>query len=170
MRINRDLMKAYTIFISFTVIAFVALQTIWCAKHILGPLNSATAASSAWIMDLFGTETDHFGSQILSEAGSVNIAEGCNSAYATIIFLGGVLAFPTGWRQKVAGVVIGVVALFVINLIRVVTLVYLSGSNKSLFDEAHLYLWQFAIILMGGLLWLLWYDRIVSRQPKTTRL
>jgi exosortase H (IPTLxxWG-CTERM-specific) len=167
---NRDLVKAYVIFVVFTVVAFVALQTVWCADHILQPLNSATAGGSAWLMGLFGTEADHFGSQILSEAGSVNIAEGCNSAYATIIFLAGIFAFPTGWRQKLLGAILGTVALFVINLVRVVTLVYLSGSNKGLFDEAHLYIWQFAIILIGGLLWLLWYDKIVSRRPTSKNL
>lgn len=170
MTINRDLIKAYAIFIGFTIFAFVAMQTIWCTEHILQPLNSATAGSSAWLMSLFGTEADHVGSRIFSEVGSVNIAEGCNSAYATIIFLAGVLAFPTGWSQKLLGALLGVVALFAINLVRVITLVYLSGTNKKLFDEAHLYIWQFAIILIGGLLWLLWYDKIVNRRPKTASL
>lgn len=170
MKIGRDLLKAYAVFIGFTALAFVAMQTIWCTDYILQPLNSFTAGGSAWLMGLFGTETDHLGSRIMSEAGSVNIAEGCNSAYATIIFLAGIFAFPTGWRQKLLGAILGTVALFVINLARVVTLVYLSGSNKDLFDEAHLYIWQFAIILIGGLLWLLWYDKIVSRRPKTASL
>jgi exosortase H (IPTLxxWG-CTERM-specific) len=167
---NRDLVKAYAVFVVFTVVAFVALQTIWCTDHILQPLNSVTAGGSVGLMRLLGTEANHFGSQILSEAGSVNIAEGCNSAYATIIFLAGIFAFPTGWRQKLLGAILGTVALFVINLARVVTLVYLSGSNKDLFDEAHLYIWQFAIILIGGLLWLLWYDKIVSRRPASKSL
>jgi exosortase H (IPTLxxWG-CTERM-specific) len=167
---NRDLVKAYAVFIVFTVAAFIGFQTIWCIDHILLPLNSVTAAHSAWLINLIGTDAVSSGSQILSGFGCVNIAEGCNSLYATIIFLAGVLAFPTGWRQKLFGAILGTVALYVINLVRVVTLVYLSGSNKNLFDEAHLYIWQFAIILIGGLLWLLWYDKIVSRRPKATSL
>jgi exosortase H (IPTLxxWG-CTERM-specific) len=167
MTINRDLIRAYAIFIGFTVVAFVALQTIWCTDNVLRPLNNFTALCSTWIMTLFGTSSTCSGSTILSEAGCVNIAEGCNSVYATIIFIGGVLAFPASWHHKIIGTILGVVALFVINLVRVVTLVYLSGSNKKLFDEAHLYIWQFAIILIGGLLWLLWYEKVVSRHTES---
>jgi exosortase H (IPTLxxWG-CTERM-specific) len=170
MKINRDLIIAYTVFIGFTVIAFVALQTIWCIDNVLHPLNNATATGSAWLLNLFGGNAAHFDSQIASRVGSVNIAEGCNSVYATIIFLAGIFAFPTGWRHKLLGAVIGTVMLFLINLVRVVTLVYLNGSNKALFDEAHLYIWQFAIILFGGLLWLLWYDKIVNRRSKAPGL
>lgn len=165
---NRDLVKAYAVFIVFTVVAFVSLLTVWCVDHVLAPLNSVTAANSAWLINLTGTDAVALGSRIVSVVGCVNITEGCNSVYATIIFLAGIFAFPTGWRQKFLGAILGTVALYVINLVRVVTLVYLSGSNKNLFDEAHLYIWQFAIILIGGLLWLLWYDKIVRHRPSKT--
>ncbi|MFH2057202.1 MAG: archaeosortase B, partial [bacterium] len=79
----------------------------------------------------------------------------------------GVVAYPTGLGKKIFGVLAGTAIIFAINLIRVITLFYLSAYYPSLFDEAHLYIWQFAIIIIGGLLWLIWYDKVVQRHAAT---
>lgn len=161
---NRDLVKAYIIFAVFTVVAFFAVLMPWGDKFFLEPLNRLTAIASGWLISIHDGKVQVVASSILSSSGGVNIKEGCNSVYATIIFLSGIVAFPTTWRKKLLGAILGTIALFAINLVRVVTLYYLSGYNKDLFDEAHLYIWQFAIIIVGGLLWLLWYDKIVNRK------
>ena len=167
---NKSLFKAYLIFVLFTVIAFAVILTPWCDQYILQPMNIMTASASAWIIRMLGTEVVAASTQIISNTGGVNIKEGCNAVYAIIIFLAGIFAFPTSIAKRVLGAVLGVVALTAVNLIRVVTLFYLSSSNKELFDEAHLYIWQFAIILIGGLLWLLWYDKVVNRKSHAPSL
>ena len=165
---NRDLLKAYGIFIGFTGVCFAVVLADWSSGRLLDPVNQLTAAASGGLVNLFGGKVEVVSTQLSSPAGGVSIAEGCNSVYVTILFLAGVFAFPTTWKKKWLGALLGTVALFVINLVRVVTLFYLSGSNAWLFQEAHLHIWQFAIILIGGLLWLLWYDKIV-KEPKNAK-
>ncbi|MCX6830860.1 MAG: exosortase H [candidate division Zixibacteria bacterium] len=165
---NRDLLKAYTIFALFTGVGFAIVLADWSSGYFLDPINCFTASASGWIINLLGGQSTVTQTHISSPYGGVSIAEGCNSVYVTILFLAGVFAFPTSWRKKWLGALLGTVALFVINLVRVATLFYLSGSNTWLFQEAHLHIWQFAIILIGGLLWLLWYDKIV-KEPKNAK-
>ncbi len=167
---NHDLIKAYVIFILFSAAAFFVLMSPWGDRQILEPLNRITAVASGWLIALHDDSVQIISTRILSSSGGVDIREGCNSVYATIIFLSGVFAFPTGWGKKLLGALLGSLALFAINLVRVVTLYYLSQHDRNLFDEAHLYIWQFAIILIGGLLWLLWYDKIVRRHSAKTSL
>jgi exosortase H (IPTLxxWG-CTERM-specific) len=152
------------------MVGFALVLADWGTGFFLDPVNDATAAMSGWIINCFGGESYVRANQITSASGGVSIGEGCNSVYATILFVAGVLAFPTTWRKKLVGVVLGTIALFVVNLIRVVTLFYLSGGDSWLFQEAHLHIWQFVIILFGGLLWLLWYDKIVGESSEATNL
>lgn len=161
-RSNRDLLKAYVIFAVFTAVGFAIALADWSSGYFLDPINCFTATTSGWIINLLGGQAAVSQAHIASLHGGVTIAEGCNSIYATILFLAGVFAFPATWRHKLLGAALGAAALFAINLIRVVTLFYLSGRNYWLFQEAHLHIWQFLIILAGGLLWLLWYDKIVK--------
>jgi exosortase H (IPTLxxWG-CTERM-specific) len=161
-RRNQDLLKAYAIFVLFTAAGFSIVLADWSSGSFLDPVNCFTASASGWIINLLGGHSTVSQTSISSPYGGVTIAEGCNSVYVTILFLAGIFAFPARWKQKVLGAIMGTVALFVINLIRVVTLFYLSGRDYWLFQEAHLHIWQFLIILAGGLLWLLWYDKIVK--------
>lgn len=158
---NRDLFRAYVIFIAFIVIAFSVLTTEWGKEDLAKPLNRLIAVVSASILNILGAGASASSNSIVSTAGSVKIKEGCNGIYATMIFLGGIIAYPTSLLKKLIGAVLGIIALFVVNLIRVVSLFYLSAYYPRFFDEAHLYIWQFAIIIIGGLFWLVWYDKIV---------
>lgn len=162
------MLKVYALFVFFEVVFFALLVTPWGKQYISAPLNNLIAVLSGWLIRLLGSEATVSGTSILSSAGAVNIKEGCNGIYATVILLAGVVSFPATWKAKLAGVVFGTLALFLINLIRVLTLFYLSSHDAEIFDEAHLFIWQFAIIIAAGLLWLLWYDKIASRSPGKT--
>ena len=161
-KVNRELFKAYIIFIVFILITFSVIMTPWGKDELAKPLNRLIAIISAWLLNIFGTAAHASSNYISSDLASVKIKEGCNGIYATMIFLAGIVAYPTSLRKKLIGVVLGTTALFIVNLVRVLSLFYLSAYYPSLFDEAHLYIWQFAIIIIGGLFWLVWYDKIVS--------
>jgi exosortase H (IPTLxxWG-CTERM-specific) len=159
---NHDLFKAYIIFIVFITVTFSILITPWGKDELAKPLNRLIATVSAWILNVFGTAAHASSTNISSVLASVKIKEGCNGVYATMIFLAGIVAYPTSVKKKLIGVVLGTTALFIVNLVRVLSLFYLSAYYPNLFDEAHLYIWQFAIIIIGGLFWLVWYDKIVN--------
>jgi exosortase H (IPTLxxWG-CTERM-specific) len=159
---NKELFRAYIIFVAFITVAFSALITPWGKDELLKPLNRIIAVVSVWTLGLFGTDAQARSNIIVSALASVKIKEGCNGVYATMIFLAGIVAYPTSLIKKVIGVILGTAALFAVNLVRVLTLFYFSAYFPTVFDEAHLYIWQFAIIIIGGLFWLVWYDKIVS--------
>ncbi len=161
---QRGLLKIYVVFVLFIVILFSFLVTDLGKEYISMPLNRQIAVISAALINVGDSDAVATGTQICSNSGAVDIKEGCNGLYATVILLAGMVAFPASWRQRAIGILLGTVALFVINLIRVITLFYLSASHPELFQEAHMFIWQFAIIIIAALLWLVWYDKIVSRE------
>lgn len=66
---------------------------------------------------------------------------------------------PIG-RQKLIGVLVGFLAIQVLNIGRVISLFYLGQWDKEIFDFAHYYLWQALIILDAFIVFLVWLSKL----------
>ena len=67
--------------------------------------------------------------------------------------------------HPVAGIAIGIAAVQVVNLLRIISLYYLGKWNMTVFEFAHLYLWQALIMLDVLVVWMLWIRWIARQQP-----
>ena len=64
--------------------------------------------------------------------------------------------------DKLVGITVGMLTVQLLNLARIISLFYLGQWNKTVFEWAHLYLWQALImldVLFVFLLWLRWLSR-----------
>ena len=102
--------------------------------------------------------------QSASNGFAVSIEAGCNGVEATIVLVAAILAFPAPWKRKLAGLVIGIIAVQALNIVRVISLFYLGQWNFNIFEWAHLYVWQALIMLDVLVVWLLWV-RALPRVP-----
>tara|TARA_R110002049_G_scaffold17654_10_gene68279 strand:+ start:1079 stop:1597 length:519 start_codon:yes stop_codon:yes gene_type:complete len=156
--------RFFAVFMVLLVAMFVAELTPPVQKAVVVPWTSTLAAISAWLVSLFDPQVISYG-KILQHAGTgvgVSIEAGCNGIEACIILTAGVLAYPAPWRMKIAGILIGFVAIQAVNVLRVITLFYLADWNQEWFEFAHLYLWQVLIMIDVLVVWLLWI-RYVAR-------
>jgi len=90
---------------------------------------------------------------------AVSIEAGCNGVEAGIILVAAILAFPSRWREKLIGIVVGLATIQALNLLRIISLFYIGQWNRTFFEWAHLYVWQTLImldVLIVFLLWLRW--------------
>ena len=91
-----------------------------------------------------------------SSAFAVAIEAGCNGVEATLVLVAAMLAFPATWRHRLAGIVVGIVAVQALNIVRVISLFYLGQWNHDVFEWAHLYVWQALIMLDVLIVWVIW--------------
>lgn len=126
--------------------------------HAVKPFTDIIAHVSAWIVQLFDQRVAAQGIVIrsLTNGAAVAIQPGCNGVEAVICLSAAILAFPAPWLHKVMGLLIGSVAIQVLNIIRIITLFYLLQWDKTVFEWAHLYLWQALIILDAMIIFILW--------------
>ena len=87
----------------------------------------------------------------------------CNGAWAHLIFLAAVLAYPASWKEKLLGLAVGQPLLFLLNVFRVVSLFAIGVYVPSVFRATHVYVWQFLIIGLALLLFVIWVDKFVRR-------
>lgn len=90
---------------------------------------------------------------------SVSVKKGCDAAEPMAIFMAGIVAFRAGIIDKLWGLSIGLAILFVLNIIRVVTL-YVAGIHfPDFFEIMHLAVWQVIFILVAVVIWFLWLQK-----------
>lgn len=154
--------REVTFLILFLVLlggGFTLISLNWVNDHVIDPFTAAIARTSGVVLNLLGQKVAMRGTEIHSARFAVNIRNGCNGVEAMLIFLAAVLAFPASWRSRGLGLVLGILAIQVVNLVRVVALFLTGTYYPSLFDASHTVVWQTVVILSGVLLWIFWANR-----------
>jgi exosortase H (IPTLxxWG-CTERM-specific) len=144
------------LFFAILAAAFTVLALQPVNDRVVVPYTSVVARMSGAALASLGEDITVVGCDLRSPRFSVAIYNGCNGLITSLIFVAGVLAFPSTWRAKAIGVVAGLLAIQAINLIRIVALYYTGVLLPDAFDEAHVVVWQSLVILAGIVLWVVW--------------
>jgi exosortase H (IPTLxxWG-CTERM-specific) len=76
------------------------------------------------------------------------------------VLVAAMLAFPAPWRYRALGIAIGIAAVQLLNIVRVISLFYIGQWDFSVFEWAHQYVWQALIMLDVLVVWLIWVRRV----------
>ena len=161
------MVKFFLIFIAILAVLFRIDMLDDVQRVAVEPWADLLASASASLMSPLDSDVVHQGRILMSRATgfAVSIEAGCNGVEAALILIAGMLAFPSGWRQKLIGICVGIAAVQAVNLLRIISLYYLGKWNMRVFEFAHLYLWQALIMLDVLVVWMLWIRWIAKRQP-----
>lgn len=145
-------------FLAIQATLFGLELTPWAQQWFVIPWTDALAAISASIVKIFDPQVLAHGKVLRSASNgfAVSIEAGCNGVEATIVLVAAMLAFPAPWKKKLIGLAIGIAAVQGLNIVRVISLFYLGQWKYSVFEWAHLYVWQALIMLDVLIVWLLW--------------
>ncbi len=129
------------------------------------PFTASLATLSASIIMPFDDAVIAYGRVIEHTAAqfAVSIEAGCNGVEATIVLIAGVLAFPATWKQKLTAILLGFLAVQIMNIMRIISLFYLGQWDLALFTWTHLYIWP-VLIMLDVLVVFIVYLRYLSRQ------
>ena len=144
------------------VLTYPALVTSAAFKHII----TFTARITGLILGVLGTPAEANGTLVSSDDFAVTIIGECTGIVPMLIFLSAVVAYPCGIKHKLAGMGMGIVALYLLNLIRIVSLFSIGSSYPDFLETAHMVLWQGLMILLALILWLFWANRLTGEHAR----
>lgn len=159
-------MTRFAILFAVLSVAFFALElTAPVQRALVLPWTDALARASAGIVTVFDPHVVSNGNVLQSTRNgfAISIEPGCNGVEASLILVAAMLAYPAAWRQRVAGIAVGLVAVQALNVVRLVSLFYIGQWSPRAFEWAHLYIWQALIMLDALVVWLLWIRAITLR-------
>lgn len=122
-----------------------------------GPIFNGYAAIGSDIINLFGYETNAAAEVIGSTEFSLRIKEGCDGIMPMLLYTMSILAFPISMKYKWQGVIIGLVFLFVMNVLRIVSLYFVGVHFEyAVFDFMHVDFWSILYLVLAIASWFIW--------------
>jgi exosortase H (IPTLxxWG-CTERM-specific) len=152
------MLRFFLVFLLIQGVLFTAEMMQPVQRLAVIPFTEGIAALSAWLVMLFDANVVSEGIIIrdVTSGFAVAIQAGCNGVEATIVMVAAMLAFPSPWRLKLWGILLGFLSIQALNLVRIISLFYIGQWNMLIFDWAHLYLWQALIMLDVLIIFLIW--------------
>ncbi|MBN8529343.1 MAG: exosortase H [Caulobacterales bacterium] len=147
--------------LTFGIVAlalFSVLATPWADKAFTQPFTRMLVDLSAALIAPFDSRVVAEGDilRFTDGRGAVQVLAGCNAVEVCALLVAAILAFPGRLRDGLIGAAVGVLALQVVNLGRIISLLYLSRGSEHLFDFFHAYVWDAMIGLEGLLIFFFW--------------
>ena len=91
---------------------------------------------------------------------AVEIKNNCNAIYEIGLYAAAVLAYPAPLTQRLLGTLVGAGVLYIVNLIRVLSLLALGRYWPWGFQAAHVYVWQALFLAVVTACWFGWVSRV----------
>ncbi len=147
---------------------FAAMASSIMRETVFPAYLRLNATASAAVLRAFGEDAHASGVSVSSPECSLQIAKGCDAADPTALFLAAMLAFPATFKSKLPGIVLGVLALALINFARIVLLYYVRLYWQDWFHIVHVEVFQVLFIALALVLWIIWAMWATrERKPKT---
>jgi archaeosortase B (VPXXXP-CTERM-specific) len=140
-------------------VGYPALLRYW------GGFVQAFIDGTAWIeftaFSLFTDQVTMRGKMVTYGGFTVTIVDECTGLYEMLIYSAAVLAFPTTWKNKGMGLLMGNPLIYLFNVLRIGMLIFVGEVGRDWFDFMHVYFMQATMIVMITGVWLLWITRVV---------
>lgn len=96
------------------------------------------------------------GNQLIAPGGGITVLKGCEGTEIMFMLVAAFAAVVMPWRRRLSGLGLGILLVFCLNQIRLVTLFYVYRSEPSLFNLLHGTVAPIVLILCVGLYALYW--------------
>jgi len=156
------LVRAYVTFIVSVLTLYTLLRTSTLHQYMAEPLAVAFAKISGLALNLLSFKATATGTLLHVEGFAARIDDVCTGIFVVAIYLSAVLAYPSRPSEKLRGFLLGASTILILNMIRVVSLMYIGRHFPTLFETAHLVVWQSLIIFSALLVWIYWTERFVG--------
>lgn len=147
------------------VLVFMALQAGWEAAR--GSwlerlwVHELTVRSATAFINVLTPEVNALaqGPRIVAPGGGINVLFGCEGTDVVFLLAGALLVFPLGWRQRLAGWLVGLAWVLTLNVLRIAALFYAFRADASLFDLLHTAAAPLLMVMLTGFFFHLWLQR-----------
>ena len=120
------------------------------------------AQITGFALTLLGVPASSDGAIVGADAFTAIIVQECSALDVIIIFGAAVLAYPASIGARLRGLLLGVAALFALNIARIVSLILIGIHYPDSLEDAHLWVWQPAMAIAAIGLWILWHWGVPS--------
>jgi exosortase/archaeosortase family protein len=146
-------------FLALLVLASIGTWAVELPSQ-LGAVQRFLARSASAIAAFVGSSSRVLHDQIFAQGLTININYECTGAYVLLILVTFLLAYPARWRDRLAGIGIGVAALTALNVVRIAVLIRVAEIRPDLFGYFHEYVWQGVFLVLVIVYAMAWVEQV----------
>jgi len=151
------------VFLVTVIVLYILWETFYASYLSMSPfsykISSFLGWSSSYFFSLTGLKLNWIESThciSIDGQSALHIGTPCNGLAFFGLFTCFVLAFPAPWKSKAWFLPLGILAIHVLNMIRVILLILNFYFYNSSFDFNHKYSFNFVVYGFMLLVWLYW--------------
>lgn len=95
---------------------------------------------------------------------ALSVKFGCNGLEAVIMYVFAVVAFPAAWMNKIKAIAAGFVIIQILNIIRLLAIVFVAIHYKNWFDYFHVYFSQSIMIVVSLAMFVIYTRRYTGEE------
>ncbi len=130
----------------------------WVDQEFVFPVLKFSARGATGLLTLAGFDVQNEGVLVKGGGYSVAVHSGCDPLGPIALMVGAMLGFPADWRRRWAGMLVGTVILFGLNLVRIASLFLTGRAHSSWFYSLHQEWWPGFFIVVALLMWWAWLN------------
>lgn len=161
---HRTILRSVMIFIVLIGLWSVFYPRIMDARG-LDWLMQLIAGLTTYLLWLLGNPVNLNETVVASSVFSMQVGNECTGIVPAVILIAAVIAYPSSLLKKILCLGLGIPVIFLINLVRTVSLYYVGVHIPQYFDISHFVVWQSITILVVIGIWLLWIGKVVNVRP-----
>lgn len=134
-------------------------------------ITRAVSSQTAWILNRLGYDTTEVPNSVgptvflmTGERVVLNIYEGCNGINVFIVFAAFIVAFSGSLKKTLWFIPVGILILYVTNLVRLILLYWTATSYYRYFYYVHKYIFTAIIYAVVFILWMIWVNKFNERK------
>jgi exosortase/archaeosortase family protein len=108
------------------------------------------------------------GTHITAVGGGINVLSGCDGLEVMFLLIAAMIISPLSWLAKLNGILSGLIFVFLLNQLRLVTIFYAVRQNKQLFELVHGLIAPIILVALTGLFLAFWLS--VYGQPDALKV
>jgi len=170
-RLRKGAVLRFVLWLAGLMVVFNVFFYVWLVQSpVLQAYLNLNARASAWLLSVFGENATATGTNVMSPRFGLQVKEGCDAIQPIAFFLFAMVASPVPVRlqERLWPILLGIAALLLLNLFRILSLYYTGVYFPSAFEPMHIDVWQSIFIFLPLTFWLVWAQRAIRRSGATT--
>lgn len=173
-------LKDVAIFILITLVVHL-LWRFWATGYnyqpiqhfmygLMGSMAAEVYAQSAWIIDgILNVARDDENMYIyFANKSMIYVNSGCSGLKQIFQFFLLMLFFPGPWKKKLWFIPLGIIAVHITNVLRVVGLAFVMNYRPQYWDFSHDYVFRPLFYVVIFILWVVWVEKLKPAPKKET--
>lgn len=133
----------------------LTFQSVYQRTLVITDLSATLAGAAARLMHLPITLT---GTTLATSKSAITVGRGCDGIDVLAILLAATVATPATIKRRAGFLACGVAGLLVLNVARLLSLLYAQSFSPGFMQALHIYVWPVILLSASMGLWYKWFE------------